>query len=459
MSQAPCSRVACAPVVDTKNVVALSRLPRRAAPAAIVSRPGLWKRLDAAARVTMVSARPGSGKTASLRSWIGATGLAERVAWVTVRSDDGDRPGLWPSVVNALRQTIPGSELVRPLMAAPDSGGWAVVERLLTDLAPLPDQLWLVIDDLHKLDSDQARRQLELLVTCAPGALRFLLATRHDMRLRLHRLRLEGKLTEIRGPDLRFTADEARELLDAAGVELPEPSLTALHERTEGHPDQDRLAAQFSGRERTVAEYPLAEVLERQPAKVRRRLLRTGVLERVNGELADLPTGDEGGERAPQELEDANPFVASVDAARSWFRYHHLFAGLLRLELRRAEPHEVAALHELAASWFEEHGYQADATRHAQAAGWRQWMVLLDRNAQERPRPPLGPLSKSEIRVLKYLAIHLSAPKIAGEPSLSTSTVKTHMRNLYRKLGAHSRAEAVQSGRVLGLLAPPARQR
>jgi ATP/maltotriose-dependent transcriptional regulator MalT len=275
MSQAPYSRVACAPVVDTKNVVALSRpLRRRAAPAAIVSRPGLWKRLGAAARVTMVSARPGSGKTASLRSWIGATGLAERVAWVTVRSDGGDRPGLWPSVVSALRQTIPGSELVRPLMAAPDSGERAVVERLLlTDLAPLPDQLWLVIDDLHKLDSDQARRQLVLLVTRAPGSLRFLLATRLDTRLRLHRLRPEEKLTEIRGP-----------------------------------------------------------------------------------------------------------------------------------------------------------------------------------------RPPLGPPSKSEIRVLKYLAIHLSAPEIAGEPSLSTSTVKTHMRNLYRKLGAHSRAEAVQSGRVLGLLAPPARQ-
>ena len=474
MSQAPYSRAACARVVDTENVVALSRpLRRRAAPAAIVSRLGLWKRLDAAAQVTMVSAPPGSGKTALLRSWIGATGLAERVAWVTVGSDERDRPGLWPSVLSALRQTVPGSELVRPLTAVPDSGGWAIVERLLTDLAPLPDQLWLVIDDLHKLDSDQARRQLELLVTRAPGALRFVLATRHDVRLGLHRLRLEGELTEIRGPDLRFTADEARELLDAAGVELPEPSLTALHERTEGwaaglrlaalwlagHPDQDRLAAQFSGRERTVAEYLLAEVLERQPAKVRRLLLRTSVLKRVNGELADLLTGDEGGEWALQELEDANACVASVDAARSWFRYHHLFAGLLRLELRRAEPREVTALHELAASWFEEHGYQADATRHAQAAGWRPRMVLLDRNAQERPRPPLGPLSKSEIRVLKYLPTHLSAPEIAGELSLSTSTVKTHMRNLYGKLGAHSRSEAVQSGRVLGLLAPPARQR
>ena len=430
MFQAPHPRAACAPVVDTENVVALSRPLRR---------------------------------------------LAERVAWVTVASDERDRPDLWPSVLSALRQTVPGSELVRPLTTAPDSGGWAIVERLLTDLAPLPDQLWLVIDDLHKLDSDQAR-QLELLVTRAPEALRFALATRHDVRLGLHRRRLEGELTEIRGPDLRFTVDEARELLDGAGVELPEPSLTALHERTEGwaaglrlaalslagHPDPERLAAQFSGRERTVAEYLLAEVLDQQPAKVGGLLLRTSVLERVNGELADLLTGDEGGERALQELEDANAFVASVDAARSWFRYHHLFADLLRLELRRAEPRVVAALHELAASWYEEHGYQEDATRHAQAVEWRPRMALLDRDAQQRPRPPLrlhDPLSKSEVRVLKYLPTHLSAPEIAGELSLSTSTVKTHMRNLYGKLGAHSRAEAVQAARALGLLATPARQR
>jgi len=111
-----------------------------------------------------------------------------------------------------------------------------------------------VIDDLHKLDSDQARRQLELLVTRAPGALRFVLATRHDVRLGLHRPRLEGELTEIRGPDLQFTADEARELLDAAGVELPEPSLTALHERTEGWAAGLRLAAlQLRGRAGTEA--------------------------------------------------------------------------------------------------------------------------------------------------------------------------------------------------------------
>ncbi len=156
---------------------------------------------------------------------------------------------------------------------------------------------------------------------------------------------------------------EARELLAAAGVELAEPALALLYERTEGwaaglrlaalslagHPDPDRFAAEFSGSERTVAEYLLAEVLERQTEEVRRLLLRTSMLDRVSGELADALTGGSGGERMLQELEEANAFVVALDAARSWFRYHHLFADLLQLELRRTAPGEVTALHAAAA--------------------------------------------------------------------------------------------------------------
>ena len=205
----------------------------------------------------------------------------------------------------------------------------------------------------------------------APPELRFVLATRHDVRLGLHRLRLEGELAEIREPDLRFTVAEARELFAAAGVDLPEVAL--LVERTEGwaaglrlaalslagHPDPGRLAAEFSGTERTVVEYLLAEVLDRRPGPVRLLLLRTSILERVNGELAGLLTGDKGGDRILQDLEEANAFVVAVDAGRSWFRYHHLFADLLQLQLRRTEPDQVAGLHQAAAAWFAAHGYPA----------------------------------------------------------------------------------------------------
>src|SRR6266516_3765255 len=347
----------------------------------VVSRPGLFERLGASARVTVVSAPPGSGKTALLRSWIGAPGLAERAAWVAVERGERDPQRFWLSVADALRQTAPGA-LVRAVTAAPDLDGWAIVERLLKDLAPLADRTWLVLDDVHELGSDETRRQLELLVMRAPDTLRFVLATRHDLRLGLHRLRLEGELTEIRAADLRFSLAEARELLAAAGVELGEPALGMLYERTEGwaaglrlaalslagHPDPERFAAEFSGSERTVAEYLLAEVLERQSEEVRRLLLRTSILERVNGELACLLTGGSGGERVLQDLEQANAFVVSLDAVRSWFRYYQMFAGLLQLELRRTAPGEIAGLHGAAAGWFARHGYPVEAIRHAQAA-------------------------------------------------------------------------------------------
>ena len=136
-----------------------------------------------------------------------------------------------------------------------------------------------------------------------------------------------------------------------------------------GSADPERFVAEFSGSSRTVAEYLLAEMLECQPPRVQHLLLRTSVLDRVNGELADLLTGHPGSERILLDLEDANAFVVSLDPARTWFRYHHLFADLLRLELRRRSPEDLPDLHRLAARWLTEHGEIVDAIRHTQAAG------------------------------------------------------------------------------------------
>jgi LuxR family maltose regulon positive regulatory protein len=341
----------------------------------------LFQRLTQAQRVVQVSAPAGSGKTVLLRSWIAESGLAERAAWVLV-AGEWDSARFWISVVGALRATAAGAALVRALTAAPDLDGWAVIERLLEDLAALEDRVWLVIDDLHELGSAEALRQLELLVMRAPPALRFVLVTRHDLRLGLHRLRLSGELTEFRTADLRFSRTQARALLDAAGVPLSDSALTMLHDRTEGwvaglrlaalslagHPDPERFAAEFGGSERTVAEYLLAEVLERLPEEDRRLLLRTSILRRVNGELADLLTGGSGGQRILQRLEEAGAFVMSLDARRSWFRYHQLFADLLQLELRAGAAGELPALHETAARWYADHEYLVEAVRHAQAA-------------------------------------------------------------------------------------------
>jgi LuxR family maltose regulon positive regulatory protein len=165
-----------------------------------------------------------------------------------------------------------------------------------------------VVDDMHELRSPDGLRQFELFLMRAPAELRFVLAARHDLRLGLHRLRLEGGLVELRAADLRFGVDEARELFDAAGIQ-------------------------------------------------------------VSGPLAEILTGGEGGEQVLLELERANAFVTSLDARRIWFRYHPLFAELLQLELRRAEPDKVPGLHAAAAGWYAGHGYPVEAIRHAQAAG------------------------------------------------------------------------------------------
>ena len=348
----------------------------------LVPRPGLFELLNTGERVVLVSAPAGSGKTFLLRSWIAAEGQGDRVAWVSVARGERDGQAFWLSVLDSLRGTRIGSERVRELTAAPGLDGATVVRRMLEDLGSLDERVWLVIDDLHELRAEEAVHQVELLLGSAPPQLRFVLSTRRDLRLGLHRLRVEGELTEIRGEDLRFTPEESRALLEAAGVRLSDGALESLVARTEGwaaglrlaalslarDSDPERFAAGFSGRERGVAEYLLAEVLERQPQEVSRLLLRTSILDRVSGPLADRLTGCSGSERILWELEDAGAFVVSLDPERSWFRYHHLFADLLALELRRTAPQELPGLHGIAAEWMAEHGDPVDAIRHAQAA-------------------------------------------------------------------------------------------
>ena len=421
----------------------------------VVSRPRLSGRLGTA-RVSVVSAPPGSGKTVLLRSWISQAGVAGRAAWVPAGRGDRDAQRFWLAVLAALRATAAGSALVRELTAAPGLDGWVITERLLADLAPLDDRVWLVVDDVQELGAD-ALRQLELLILRAPPGLRFVLATRRDVRLGLHRLRLEGELAEVREPDLRFTVAEARELFAAAGVDLPEVAL--LVERIEGwaaglrlaalwlagHPDPGRLAAGFSGTERTVAEYLLAEVLDRQDNAVRRLLLRTSILDRVNGELAGLLTGESGGERVLQDLEAANAFVVALDAGRSWFRYHHLFADLLQLELRRAEPDQVAALHGAAAGWLAGHGYPVEAIRHAQAG--QDWDLAGRLLADRWP----GLYLDGQAAVIHELLAGFPAGQLVGDAELAAvaagdELARGSLEAAERYLGLAERASALVPG-------------
>src|SRR6204780_1947770 len=360
----------------------------------LIQRGELLAALDRAtdAKVTLISAPAGSGKTSLLRAWADGDGRPYRLAFVQVRRDQQDSQQFWLAVLGAIRRVSGRSGAGEPLAATAAFHEGAGSEAVLAELAEHGDRMFLVIDDLHELTSPEALRQLTRLLEKLPEHVRAILATRRDLPLRLHKLRLAGELADIRAADLRFTEGETRQFLEAAGIALSEAGVARLHQRTEGwaaglrlaavslasSPDPERFVAEFSGSSRTVAEYLLAEMLECQPAEVQQLLLRTSLLDRLNGELADLLTGHPGSERVLLDLEDANAFVVSLDPARTWFRYHRLFADLLRLELRRRLPEQLPALHRLAAGWFSEHGEIVDAIRHTQAAGdWSDAARLL----------------------------------------------------------------------------------
>jgi LuxR family maltose regulon positive regulatory protein len=334
--------------------------------------------------VTIISAPAGSGKTSLLRAWADRHPQPHRLAVVQVQRDQQDAQQFCLNLLGAVRQATGAFSGAEPQPATPEFNAQAMTGKLLAELAQARGDITLVIDDLHELNSPDALGHLTELLTNLPPNAHALLSTRRDVpRLRLHQLRLAGELTEIRAADLRFSEQETRELLKTSGIALSEAGVALLHQRTEGwaaglrlaaislagHPDPERFVAEFSGSDRTVAEYLVDEMLERQPAEIQDLLLRTCLLDRVNGELADLLADRPGSERILLELEDANAFVVSLDPERTWFRYHHLFADLLRLELRRRMPEEMPALHRRAAGWFIQHGQMVDAIRHTQATG------------------------------------------------------------------------------------------
>jgi LuxR family transcriptional regulator, maltose regulon positive regulatory protein len=366
------------------------------APAAprLIDRGDLVAALDRAAarKVTIISAPAGSGKTSLLRAWAGHPGQPHRLAVLQVQRDQHDAQQFWLALLDAVRHAAGADSGAEPPAGTPGFNAPAMAGRVLSELAGARSSFTLVIDDLHELTSPEALAQLGRLLTDLPPQVHAILTTRHDVRLGLHQLRLAGELAEIRAADLRFSGRETRELLDASGIALSEAGVALLYQRTEGwaaglrlavislagHPDPERFVAEFSGSDRTVAEYLLAEMLDRQPPGVQDLLLRTALLDRVNGELADLLTGRPGSEQILLDLEDANAFTESLDPGRTWFRYHHLLADFLRLELRRTLPEEVPELHRRAAGWFTVQGQVAEAVRHTQAAGdWQDAARLL----------------------------------------------------------------------------------
>jgi LuxR family maltose regulon positive regulatory protein len=353
----------------------------------LLDRDELLETLDRAVtkRVTVVSAPPGSGKTSLLRAWADRSAGRHRVAFVSVTRDQKSAEQFWSAVLDAIRRSARTASPPSDSRPAPAAGldGNQLVNDVASELAERAESVVLIIDDLQELRSADALSQLDQLLEVLPSSARVVFSSRRDPPIRLHRLRLAGEIAEIRAGDLRFTERETRDLLVASGISLADTGAAALHERTEGwaaglrlavisltgHPEPERFVAEFSGTDRAIGEYLMAEMLERQPSDVQAMLLRTSLVERVNGELADLLADRSGSEQMLLELEDANAFVVSLDPSRTWFRYHQLLADFLRLELRRRSADEVPELHRRAAQWFADHGDVVESVRHTVAAG------------------------------------------------------------------------------------------
>ena len=363
-----------------------------------VPRPRLVAALDeglARGRV-LVCAPAGFGKTALLADW--ARGDGRPVAWLGLDGGDSDPARFWRYAVAALDRARPGlAGRVGPL---PPGSVEGLVTTLINELAadPGPDEVLLVLDDYHLIDSGPVHDSVAFLLENLPPGLRVVVSGRADPPLPLARLRARGQLAELRVADLRFTAAEAAALLgETAGPGLPTVAAEALAARTEGwaaglqlaglslrgHADAAGFVAAFSGSHRFVLDYLGDEVLDRQTGEVRAFLLETSVLERLSGELCDAVTGRGGSQAMLQDIERAGLFLVPLDEVRGWWRYHHLFADLLRARLQAEQPERVPALHLAAAAWSDEHNLADDAVRHALAAGDTAWAArLVERNVE-----------------------------------------------------------------------------
>ena len=349
----------------------------------LVVRDRLSERLDRAAdaRMILLSAPAGFGKTTLLSSWL-ERHPTRAVAWLSLDASDDDPSRFWPYVATALAAALPGSELEAVRQAAVDPAATQqVLAELVNELSRVPTEVWLVLDDFHTVQSTAIHDGLAFLVDHVPAHVHVVVGTRADPDLPLARWRARGELVEVRAADLRFTPDESRSfLVDVQGLELSILDVATLGDRTEGwaaalqlaslslegREDPSAFIARFAGNNRYVVDYLVDEVLAHQPVEVRDFLLRTSILDRLSGPLCDALTGGSDGDRMLVSLERAGLFLFPLDDHRVWYRYHHLFADVLRARLQQ-DLAGADALHQRASHWHEQHGGVEDSVRHALA--------------------------------------------------------------------------------------------
>jgi LuxR family transcriptional regulator, maltose regulon positive regulatory protein len=354
----------------------------------LVTRPRLSQRVAGGAEspLTLVSAPAGFGKTTLLAEWVAAgAAVGQATAWLSLDQRDNDAGLYWTYVVAAVRtadETIGAGAL--SLLESQQASMEAVVSSLLNDLQTLAKDVVLVLDDYHVIEASEVHEGMTFLLEHLPPRVHVVIAGRADPPLPLARSRGQGDLAEIRAADLRFTPDEAAAYLtEVMGLALTAHDVAALEERTEGwiaalqlaalslqgRDDVAGFIAGFAGDDRYIVDYLVEEVLARQPEQVRRFLLQTSILERLSGPLCDAVTGQDGGKAQLAELKRGNLFLVPLDDRRQWYRYHQLFADVLRTHLLDEQPGDVPLLHARASGWYEQNGRRPEAIRHALAAG------------------------------------------------------------------------------------------
>jgi LuxR family maltose regulon positive regulatory protein len=341
-------------------------------------------------KLILISAPAGFGKTTLVSEWV--AGSEQPVAWLSLDEGDNDPTRFLIYVVAALQTIVadPGVELRAALQSPQPPATEAILTRLLNEIAAIPDDFILVLDDYHVLDSKPVDQALTFLLEHVPPQMHLVIATREDPQLPLARYRARGQLTELRLTDLRFTPSEAAEFLNRMmGLNLSEEDIAALETRTEGwiaglqlaalsmqgHQDTAGFIQAFTGSHHFVLDYLLEEVLQQQSEGVQAFLLRTSILNRMCGPLCEAVLRDtagfgrETGQQTLEYLERANLFIVPLDNERGWYRYHHLFGDILRQRLgQRLSPGDVAEYHLRASLWYEKNGDEAEAFHHALAA-------------------------------------------------------------------------------------------
>jgi LuxR family maltose regulon positive regulatory protein len=342
---------------------------------------------DARARLTLVDAPAGFGKTTLAAQWRSSPIDGRLFSWVSLDHGDNDPSRFWWHVVCALQRACPdfdGEKILRVLhVQVPDFDG-AVLPMLVNELAALAEPVVLVLDDYHLIKERACHDQMALLLVHLPPSAQVAILTRADPPLELARMRAAGEMVEIRARELRFDIPQAAALIsNVAAVELADHDLADLVERTEGwpaglylaalslrgHPSPGAFVRQFTGNNRFIVDFLVDDVLSKQPADVRRFLTRTSVLPRFCAPLCDAVSGVADAAAIIEVLERENLFLVPLDENRQWFRYHHLFAQVLRAQLARTEPDAVPGLHERASAWHREAGSPDEAIDHALAAG------------------------------------------------------------------------------------------